>query len=47
MAAAAGTTVRAAQYVRRSTERQDFSGEFQTAVNTAYAIARGYDLFRK
>jgi DNA invertase Pin-like site-specific DNA recombinase len=36
--------VRAAQYVRMSTEHQTYSIEFQTAANTAYALEHGYDL---
>jgi DNA invertase Pin-like site-specific DNA recombinase len=32
----------AAQYLRMSTERQDYSIEFQTAANAAYALEHGY-----
>jgi DNA invertase Pin-like site-specific DNA recombinase len=37
---------RAAQYVRMSTERQDYSIGFQTATNTAYALEHGYEIVR-
>ena len=36
--------VKAAQYVRMSTERQDYSIEFQTASNIEYALERGYEI---
>ncbi|THD61624.1 recombinase family protein [Phenylobacterium sp.] len=36
--------MRAAQYVRMSTERQDFSPDVQMATNAAYALERGYSL---
>lgn len=36
--------VRAAQYVRMSTENQRYSIVYQVAVNAAYALERGYDL---
>lgn len=38
--------VPAAQYVRMSTERQDYSLEFQTATNAAFALAHGYEIVR-
>lgn len=38
--------VRAAQYVRMSTEHQTYSIEFQTAANAAYALEHNYDLVR-
>jgi DNA invertase Pin-like site-specific DNA recombinase len=38
--------IRAAQYVRMSTERQNYSIEYQTMANTAYAVQRGYELAR-
>ncbi|MEW6253550.1 MAG: recombinase family protein, partial [Planctomycetota bacterium] len=37
---------RAAQYVRMSTERQDFSVLQQKAAIASYAAARGYDIVR-
>lgn len=37
---------RAAQYLRMSTERQDYSLEFQTATNVAYALEHGYEIVR-
>lgn len=39
-------TVRAAQYVRMSTEHQNYSIEHQQAAIAAYAAARGYDIVR-
>lgn len=36
--------IKAAQYVRMSTENQKYSITYQTAVNAAYALERGYDL---
>lgn len=42
-----GTSVlKAAQYLRVSTERQDLSLEFQRATNTAYALEHGYEIVR-
>lgn len=38
--------VRAAQYVRMSTEHQSYSIEYQMAANTAYALAHDYELVR-
>lgn len=38
--------IRAAEYARMSTERQDFSLEFQHTANAAYAEERGYDIVR-
>lgn len=38
--------VRAAQYLRMSTERQDFSLEFQAEINAAYASERGLSIVR-
>lgn len=38
--------VRAVQYVRMSTEQQDYSVTLQTAANSAYALAHGYNLVR-
>lgn len=38
--------LRAAQYVRMSTERQDYSIGFQTAANIAYALEHGYEIVR-
>ena len=39
-------TQRAVQYVRMSTERQDYSIDFQMATNTAYAIEHGLEIIR-
>ncbi|MES2343664.1 MAG: recombinase family protein [Pseudomonadota bacterium] len=36
--------IRAAQYVRMSTDRQDFSVEMQEAANLQYALARNYQV---
>jgi len=38
--------VRAAQYVRMSTEHQRYSVEYQSVENAAYALARGYTVVR-
>ena len=38
--------IRAAQYVRMSTEHQNYSIEFQTAINAAYALERGLEIVR-
>src|SRR5688500_1929589 len=38
--------VRAAQYVRMSTEHQRYSIEFQSRANGTYAAARGYEIVR-
>ena len=40
------TKNRAVQYVRMSTERQEYSIEFQTATNVAYAAERGLEIVR-
>jgi DNA invertase Pin-like site-specific DNA recombinase len=39
-------SLRAAQYVRMSTERQDLSLDFQMATNAAYAMERGLTIVR-
>lgn len=38
--------VRAAQYVRMSTERQDYSIAYQIAANAAYALQHGFEIVR-
>ena len=38
--------LRAAQYVRMSTEQQRYSIAYQTAVNAAFALEQGYELVR-
>lgn len=42
----AAASLRAAQYVRMSTEHQNYSIEFQTAVNAAYALERNLVIVR-
>lgn len=41
-----GTRTKAAQYVRMSTERQEYSPEFQMATNAAYALERNLEIVR-
>lgn len=38
--------IRAAQYIRMSTERQDLSVEMQRSANAAFAVLRGYEVVR-
>lgn len=39
-------TIKAAQYVRMSTERQEYSPTFQRAANSAFAVAHGMQIIR-
>lgn len=39
-------TIRAAQYIRMSTERQEYSPTFQKAANEAFALAHGMQIVR-
>jgi len=46
MATFINRTARAVQYVRMSTERQDYSIDFQMATNAAYAMEHGLEIVR-